>query len=470
MVSARYFVALALGGLALAFELTRAEPPPARPLAVPVEPFGYQLPQGLNYVGNLSCASAACHAASTAGGRPGSEYTTWAGGDPHFKAYQVLTEPRSRRMVELLHGDRAGKPTPAHQDARCLACHSPETAAGHTTGARGVGCESCHGPAEKWLTEHYQDDFKVLTRTEKAERYGLYPTKDLAFRVTLCASCHVGDAGREVDHDLIAAGHPRLAFEYTGYHHSPKYPRHWRETSYGPDFDARAWEIGQVACARSAAKLLAARAGKANHPWPELSEYSCFACHKDLAAGSQTAALGKGRKPGMLPWGTWYFGALGLATGDADRPAAAGDLARLMEGSATDRKAVAGSADALVTDLDRTLAELQRAADADSRTRPWAADQIASRFHAVTRHALTPDGHRFRDADWDGVTQHYLAGAAFFYAWGSVDQNGRDQRPRAPLAELGRSLAFPKGYNSPKGSDPRRLLDLFRQLQPDGHP
>lgn len=470
MAPARYFVALALGGAALAFGLTRAESPPARPSAVPVEPFGYQLPRGLNYVGNLSCASAACHAANVAGGGPGSEYTTWAGGDPHFRAYQVLTEPQSRRMVELLHGDRPGKPTPAHQDIRCLACHAPETAAGHPMGARGVGCESCHGPAEKWLTEHYQTDFKALTRTEKAERYGLYPTKDLAFRVTLCASCHVGDAGREVDHDLIAAGHPRLAFEYTGYHHSPKYPRHWRETSYGPDFDARAWEIGQAACARSAAKLLAARATKDEHAWPELSEYSCFACHKDLPPGAPKAALTGSRKPGTLPWGTWYFSTLGLATGDADRPAAMRDLVRLMEGSATDRKAVAASADELVRQLDRRLADFQRAADAESRIRPWTADPIAARFHAASKHALTADGQRFRDADWDGVTQHYLAAAAYYYAWGSVDRTGRDPRPRPPLVELGGALAFPKGYNSPKGSDPRRLLDLFRQLQPDRHP
>ena len=137
--------------------------------------------------------------------------------------------------------------------------------------ARGVGCESCHGPAEKWLTAHYQDEFKALSLREKAERYGLYPTKDLAFRVTLCASCHVGDAGREVDHDLIAAGHPRLAFEYTGYHHSPKYLRHWQEKA--PDFDARAWEIGQVACCPRRGQATRGAGQKPGHAWPELSEY-----------------------------------------------------------------------------------------------------------------------------------------------------------------------------------------------------
>jgi hypothetical protein len=459
----RHLVALALGGVALAFGLTRADPP-ARPDPTPADPFGYRLPKGVHYVGNLSCASAACHAAAHTTG-PGSEYTTWAGGDPHFKAYQVLTEPRSRQMVELLHGDRPGKPTPAHQEVRCLACHAPEAATAEPLAARGVGCESCHGPAERWLTAHYQDEFKSLSRREKAERYGLYPTKDLAFRVTLCASCHVGDAGREVDHDLIAAGHPRLAFEYTGYHHNPKYLRHWRETEYGPDFDARAWEIGRVACARSAAKLLASRAEKPDHAWPELAEYGCFACHKGLDARAGRPTLTT-RKPGSMPWGTWYFAGLGLVTGDDPETR---ELARLMEG-APDRQAVARSANELVTRLDAKLADLQRAADNDSRSRPYDGPHLAGRFAAVADHALTPDGRRLRESDWDGVTQHYLGSAAYYYAWGAVDPQGRDARLRSPLSVLGGSLAFPKGYNSPTGLDRDGLPDLFRRLQPDRHP
>ena len=464
MAPVRYLLALALGGVALAFGLTRADDRPARPDPTPADPFGYQLPKGVRHVGNLSCASAACHAAGHAGGQAGSEYTTWAGGDPHFNAYRVLTDPRSRRMVEILHGDRPDPLTPAHKDARCLACHAPEAATAEPLAARGVGCESCHGPAERWLTAHYQDDFKRLTRREKAERYGLYPTRDLAFRATLCASCHVGDAGREVDHDLIAAGHPRLAFEYTGYHHSPKYMRHWREKEYGPDFDARAWEIGRVACARSAARLLASRAEKPAHAWPELAEYSCYACHKDLdsRAGRPVAT---DRKPGTLPWGTWYFGGLDLVTEDSGTR----ELARLME-TAPDRAAVARTANDLVTRLDAKLADLQRAADADSRGRPYDGLHLAGRFSATAGHALTPDGRRFRDPDWDVVTQHYLGAAAYYYAWGGVDPSGRDAHVRSPLGLLGGHLMFPKGYNSPRGADRDRLLDLFRQLHPDRHP
>jgi hypothetical protein len=458
-------VALALVGIGVAVNLTRAEPPRVDPS--PTDLFGYQLPKGVRYVGNLSCASAACHAAGYAGGRAGGEYTTWAGGDPHFRAFDVLKEERSRRMVEILHGTRPGEPTPAYRDRRCLSCHAPEAALRDPLPAHGVGCESCHGPAEKWMTTHYQDEFKALSRREKAERYGLYPTKDLAFRVTLCASCHVGDACREVDHDLIAAGHPRLAFEYTGYHHDPKYFRHWEETAYGPDFDARAWEIGQVACARSAARLLGARARNDQHPWPELSEYSCFACHKGLDPKKRwTPVTASDRKPGVMPWGTWYYSALPLASGDPRRPQDLERPVKLMENPTTTRGEVIAAADELVKRLDGRLRDLQDGADA-WRDRPYAGQQLADRFATLTGAAMTPDGRRFRDLDWDGVTQHYLGAAAYYYAWGAVDPAGRDGRVRPPLDRLACFLRFPKGYNSPTGTDPARLLQLFRELHPD---
>jgi hypothetical protein len=440
-----------LGGLAVAFGLSRAESS-----AVPADPFGYQLPTDVRYVGYLSCAAASCHAANHTTGKAGSEYTTWAGGDPHFRAYEVLKEPRSRKMVELLHGTK-----PPDEDHRCLNCHAPEALPAGRSAAHGVGCESCHGPAERWLTAHYQTEFKALSRQEKAERYGLYPTKDLAFRVTLCASCHVGDAGREVDHDLIAAGHPRLAFEYTGYHHDPKYFRHWTEPA--ADFDARAWEIGQVACARSAAKLLSARARNDKHAWPELSEYGCFACHKDLHPEKPWKPLtATDRAPGTLPWGTWYFSAV------PERPAEGKRLARLMENPAADRRGIPALADELAKRLDARLRDLQTEVD---RGRPYTAAHVVDRFHGITASALTPDGRQFRDLDWDGVIQHYLGAAAYYYAWGSVDPTGRDTRVRPTLDGIADSLRFPKGYNSPAGTDPARLLDLFRRLRTrDPHP
>src|SRR5262249_37631950 len=216
----------------------------------------------------------------------------------------------------------------AYEQQLCLNCHSMkhENVAGlgeRFNLADGVSCESCHGPAERWLTVHYQAGFKEKSSAEKAA-YGLAPTKDLAARARICADCHIGNLkkGMEVTHDLIAAGHPRLNFEYSGYLHM--YNRHWLladELARHPDFHARVWAIGQVASAAASVEQLYHRALAANKPgpggkpWPEFTEYGCFACHKDLQVNSsrQEEWLKQGRAgkllgvPGSLPYGTWYM-------------------------------------------------------------------------------------------------------------------------------------------------------------------
>ena len=64
---------------------------------------------------------------------------------------------------------------------------------------------------------------------------------------------------------------------------------------------------------RASLALFAHRAGDAEAPWPELSEYDCFACHHDLADPSwrqQEFAAAAGAKPGAVPWGSWHFALL----------------------------------------------------------------------------------------------------------------------------------------------------------------
>ena len=119
-----------------------------------------------------------------------------------------------------------------------------------------------------------------------------------------------------MNHDLIAAGHPRLNFEYASYMAS--YPKHWNERTTDPaDFEAKSWVIGQVVTARAVLQLLADRAlasqpgavRKAPAPeavWPEFSEYECFSCHHGLVKNSPLQTEGHVRgKPGQLPWATW---------------------------------------------------------------------------------------------------------------------------------------------------------------------
>src|SRR5690606_27638381 len=73
----------------------------------------------------------------------------------------------------------------------------------------GVGCESCHGPASRWLGQH------VTGEASRAENIavGMYPTEEPAARAELCLTCHLGTADRFASHRLMGAGHPRLSFE-----------------------------------------------------------------------------------------------------------------------------------------------------------------------------------------------------------------------------------------------------------------
>src|SRR5262249_36957750 len=132
--------------------------------------------------GTGSCASAACHNADGPRGSWRSEYGTWINFDPHAQAYAVLYDDRSKTIQDNLSRQRGGGPRAAPQNALCLRCHSCGVerlphGEEHQV-ADGVGCESCHGPAEKWKSLHYRDEWKAKTPAEK-EALGFRNTKDL---------------------------------------------------------------------------------------------------------------------------------------------------------------------------------------------------------------------------------------------------------------------------------------------------
>src|SRR5262249_26203829 len=141
-------------------------------------------------------------------------------------------------------------------------------------------------PAEHWLTRHYQAEWKTLSPAQKQE-LGFANTKNLEVRAYVCAECHVGGPNQEVDHNLIAAGHPALKFELAAFH--DLYPKHWDET-VAPEFTAKLWSVGQLISADQAMRLLNYRAhGAATHTrsdWPEFTESDCFACHHNLLPSS----------------------------------------------------------------------------------------------------------------------------------------------------------------------------------------
>jgi hypothetical protein len=268
---------------------------------------------------------------------------------------------------------------------------------------------------------------------------------DLSIRARICAGCHVGSPpitdedgkgmpARDVNHDLIAAGHPRLAFELSSY--QANMPPHWRPSGerrgVGPPVakevaEDRIWSIGQLESARAALELLAHRAAHRDRPWPEFAEYDCFACHHNLNEPSWRQAFRPvGRRPGSLPWGSWYLGLTGpLLAADST---ALDALERAMQKPHPDRTAVS----VLAREAADELAKFKLPDDILSR--PWIEQMLREEPMPIAR-------------SWDTAEQLYLALHVF-----NTSGKGR----AVPLERLSHMRAFLPGYSSPTvaGSQP----------------
>ena len=416
------------------------------------------------FQGVASCASTACHHGGGARGSARSEYTTWATYDPHARAYALLFDAPARQIVKNLDG---GNAKAAADNLLCLNCHvqpglktlpADGVRGDRTPGlmrADGVGCESCHGPAEKWLTIHYQEGWKTKTPGQKAA-LGFRHTKDLVVRAQVCVTCHVGGENAEVNHRLIAAGHPRLRFEYAAY--LANLPKHWderKDRQDRPDFDMQAWAAGQIVSMQAALKLLEHRAATPGKPWPELAEYDCFACHHVLtdARWRRDPKYLKQPPPGSFPWGSWYFP---LAEVLAEHPPRAKlafpdsglkELQRLMQPPYSDanRQRVGKVARETADQLAGWLPGLRQPDPG------WSIQGLAK--------AVEERGRKEMDhSSWDQTAQLYLALAA--------------QRPVGPRKELvtalWKSLEFPTRYESPRGFDPRRFDNKLKAAPSSG--
>jgi len=496
---ALYFGALALLSFGSSDPAMSAREAPISSTGIRVPKLGYALKEPV-FRGAVSCAAASCHG----GGQPGkvgSEYNTWIEKDPHSRAYGVLFNDQSKviaRNMRLVK--RTAEIVPAHKEGLCLKCHAlnveppdrvpVETATGEPSSVsspevfavQGVSCESCHGGAGNYLTTHFQPPFLSKTTREKAEQHGLYPTKDLAFRVALCASCHVGNEHQDVNHDLFAAGHPPFRFEYTGYHNKPAYQPHWTEKAYGDDFEVRAWAIGQVATARDAVDRLRARAElvqrdeKPKAPWPELAEYSCFACHKNLnPKGSWLPLTTTNRAPGALAWGRATMALLPLLAekgelfgfGAKPKLTELDELRKLMEIPRPDSEKVAKQSKTVLKELDDWLMRWQQAAERNPRYPPFSPEQIVRLFREVASHALTSDTSdaKFNNLDGDSAV-------LYFDSLTALERGERKCSGKPIPADLSKNLeAFrkqitpPPGYYGPRDQEPSEILRILKQLK-----
>jgi hypothetical protein len=443
-------------------------------------------PAAAQIAGRASCSGRGCHGRlepSADSGIQQNEFVTWLNYDKHARAFEVLKGERAQRMARNL-GIKS-----ADEDSRCLACHCTPQLAGPVSEALaalrsdGVSCEACHGPAkgaDPWLTAHTMASWNKgegRAREEAFHGHGMTPLFDLEVQAKTCAGCHVGAAAdpehgipaRDLNHDLMAAGHPRLTFELGTYR--ANLPPHWRSGLHGevPGYEASVWAIGQAESARASVELLAHRAREAaarNTPWPEFAESSCFACHADLRTPSwrRNAEYYSGRKPGAIPVNRWYTALLPSLDTVAKEKVAPADkalieLAKEMNKPYPDPAKVETLSVAAREALGEVLATL-KTVTFDAAKRKDLAGNLARKTEM------------FKEPDWDEMTQAALAAAALHEA------ASREAKPEGlrPLDDVFRIIAFPRSYESPEGYSPHaktegdagdlqaRLLNVLREM------
>ena len=252
------------------------------------------------HLGVASCASGVCHGSAQPFKESSvmqNEFAYWQEFDPHAtKAYQVLSGAEGQAIARKLG---LGDATTAKM---CLDCHTdnvPEAMRGEKFQiGDGVGCESCHGGSENWISAHADKGANHADNLAK----GLYPTEDPLRRAELCLSCHMGTADRMITHRIMGAGHPRLSFELDTFTWlNPHYQVDDDYIKRKGDFNGlRDWGIGQgVAAANLLDTLLDERRGWTGI-FPELVLFDCHACHKPMKAGRWGPRQGTGLGPGVV--------------------------------------------------------------------------------------------------------------------------------------------------------------------------
>lgn len=242
------------------------------------------------HVGVASCGGTTCHGRQEADGVivRQDEILRWQ--EPssqtgaHSRAFAILSQPRSRMIASRLGiGDPTGAPA-------CLGCHADPVPASRR-GPRfqlsdGVGCEACHGGAggggSGWLASHYAVGNSHAANVAR----GLYPTDNPRARANLCLDCHFGSErpGQFTNHRIMAAGHPRLAFELDLF---SSLQQHWDEDAdyrqrKGATNHVKMWAVGQASALERSLRLYADQRLGTEGIFPEFYFFDCHTCHRRI--------------------------------------------------------------------------------------------------------------------------------------------------------------------------------------------
>lgn len=348
----------------------------------------------VRHEGVATCASSLCHGSSQPlkafDSALQNEYTTWSQFDPHSNAYKVLLNKRSQEIARRLGIG------PAHEAPACLACHSDAVPAAQR-GVKfqlddGVGCESCHGGAEKWLATHYQSP--RIPRSEHLAN-GLVALEKPEVLAGTCLGCHVGDQNRFANHRMMAAGHPRLVFELDTYlelWRTSGGREHYRKKA--PTNHSSTWVKGLLDSSRHQLNLIEQHGTGRMGPIPDFGVFACHSCHRDLRLTAFGGSSALGNQPGDLRWQDAHLLVLRRVTAALQLNAR--------------------------TDLDRAIVTLQKAAHGDAGSLRAALSQ--------TRTALSSAEKQLAEVNWSAAQLNAVAQSL-------VDASRRGEFPDPAAAE-----------------------------------
>ena len=247
------------------------------------------LRKDLKISNSASCAGSNCH-----GGRREGEYKFWIEKDPHSLSWVTICSDKSVEIMRRLNIMKGSDIVDHDGFDNCLSCHNsvrrykePRTnnSNGNPYGINsfmreGVGCTSCHGPSERWINSHY--------RLYASTGDGFTGLSNIYVRARVCASCHIGDKNKDLNHDVYAAGHPQLVYNFVDFHN--KLPKHWTEYQIDRGTLLLAGEIAKI---DSSLALMESRLAKLNSvsQWPEFASHNCGSCHINLGLNNDKERL-----------------------------------------------------------------------------------------------------------------------------------------------------------------------------------
>lgn len=398
------------------------------------------------YTGPGSCASPSCHG----GVAPRSdtsvwqnEYSTWVVKDKHAQAYSVLSNPVATRMAKIL-GLQSADTAP-----KCLACHALDVPADQRArtfdASDGVSCESCHGPASKWLGPHTT---KNWTHQQSVEA-GMRDERDLIQRSETCLACHLGTREKFVDHEMIAAGHPDLYFELASF--QAVMPRHWKlATDKDPWIEVRELATGQAVQLREELRKVARDAQ--GPVWPEYANLDCFACHHSLTAAKDSWRQERGyagRRPGNPPWNLSRYAIFKQVANELDRSSAeqlSGEIQKLyglVTALASDRAQIAAQASSASQVADRIAQRMPSA-------------QIDAAMTLRLMKSISADADYIAFQDERSAEQAAMALDSLYVAYARTAKI--DPRIRDLIQALFKQFEDPSSYSGPKFAQSLRMI------------